>query len=416
MTGFLLSAMSVELTSTNPVVRSVVEGTAPRGAQIAASRGALPLSQHDLLEILVTFAEGTDSELRENSLGTLRTQDLTSLGSTLRSGAAAPRVLAFFAVNKGLPNDIYEAVVTNSATPPAAIEAFAGTTESGQLLELISFNQQLLIRSPGIIDAILGNAARTPEADRRATEVKREFFEKERGAEQIANELRAQGNEAAAEFIEQAEFTGDLDGTGLSLDDALLIAQHIESMDRETDDSWLGLEFIEEIYEETAEQRAAAVGKIIGELQSEEETDLTGERVSMINRIMRMGVKDRVKLAMKGDREARNILIRDPNRLVSAAVVNNPRISEQEVETIASMRSISEDILRLVASNRQWSRSYNVMHNLAKNPRTPIANVMTIMSRLQLRDLVALSKNRNVSDAVRRQALRLHTARTGGKR
>ncbi len=128
-----------------------------------------------------------------------------------------------------------------------------------------------------------------------------------------------------------------------------------------------------------------------------------------------MGVKDRVKLAMKGDREARNILIRDPNRLVSAAVVNNPRISEQEVETIASMRSISEDILRLVASNRQWSRSYNVMHNLAKNPRTPMANVMTIMSRLQLRDLVALSKNRNVSDAVRRQALRLHTARTGGK-
>ena len=86
--------------------------------------------------------------------------------------------------------------------------------------------------------------------------------------------MRAQGNEAAAEFIEQAEFTEDLGGTGLSLDDALLIAQHIESMDRETDDSWLGLEFIEEIYEETAEQRAAAVGKIIGELQSEEESIL----------------------------------------------------------------------------------------------------------------------------------------------
>jgi hypothetical protein len=117
---------------------------------------------------------------------------------------------------------------------------------------------------------------------------------------------------------------------------------------------------------------------------------------------------------MKGDREARNILIRDPNRLVSSAVVNNPRITEQEVETIASMRSISEDILRQIASNRQWSRSYSIMHSLARNPRTPMANVLTIMSRLQLRDLVALSKNRNVSDAVRRQALRLHNARTGG--
>ncbi len=408
--------MNSDITSANPVVRSVVEGTAPRGAQIAASRGALPLPQDDLLEILVTFAEGSDSELRENALGTLSSQDLGALASTLRSTDAAPRVLAFFAVHKGLPEDVYEAVVTNERTPAAAIESFAGATQSAQLLERIAINQQLLIRSPGIIDAILRNPARTPEAERRASEIKREFFEKERGAEQIANELRARGNDAAAEFIEQAEFANDLEGSGLSLDDALLIARHIESMDRETDDSWLGLEFIEEIYEETEEQRVAAVGKIIGELQSEEEGDLSGERVSMINRIMRMGVKDRVKLGMKGDREARNILIRDPNRLVSSAVVNNPRISEQEVETISSMRSINEDILRLIASNRQWSRSYNVMHNLARNPRTPMANVMTIMSRLQLRDLVALSKNRNVSDAVRRHALRLHVARTGGKR
>jgi len=119
---------------------------------------------------------------------------------------------------------------------------------------------------------------------------------------------------------------------------------------------------------------------------------------------------------MKGDREARNILIRDPNKLVSSAVVNNPRISEKEVENIASMRSVSEDILRQIATNRQWARTYPIMHALAKNPRLPMANAITIMSRLQLRDLLALSKNRNVSDAVRRQALRLHSARAGGGR
>ena len=200
----------------------------------------------------------------------------------------------------------------------------------------------------------------------------------------------------------------------MSIEDAILLAEHIEVPDHETDDSWLGLEYIEEIYEETEEQRKAIFTKILGELQSEEE-EIPGERVSMINRIMKMGVKDRVKLGMKGDREARNILIRDPNRLVSSAVVNNPRISEQEIVTIAAMRSISEDILRQIASNRQWARSYNIMHSLAKNPRTPIANAITIMSRLQLRDLAALMKSRNVSDAVRRQAERLHTARTGGK-
>lgn len=415
MAGYLLPKMSPVTTSENPVVRAIVEGTAPRGAQLAASRGALPLPENDLLEILVSLASGTDAELKENAAATLRSQDPAALESSLRSREAASSVLAYFAVAPNQTPGIHEAVVTNPNTPPSAIEAFAKTSRSGQLLELISFNQQLLIQTPGIIDAIIANPARTPESERRAAEIKREFFEKERGAQQIANELRARGNEAAAEFIEEAEFAEDLDSSGMSMEDALFIAQHIESMDRETDDSWLALEYIEEIYEETAEQRTAAIGKIIGELQTDEEEELSGERISMINRIMRMGVKDRVKLGMKGDREARNILIRDPNRLVSSAVVNNPRISEQEVEMIASMRSISEDILRMIASNRQWSRSYNVMHNLARNPRTPMANVMTIMSRLQLRDLVALSKNRNVSDAVRRQALRLHTARTGGK-
>lgn len=407
--------MSLEIVSRNPTVKAVIEGTAPRPAQLAASRGVLPLPQTDLLEILVTFLEGSDNELSENASVTLRSQATDSLESLIRSPDMAPRVLAYFLGQDDLPPAVHEAILTNDRTPAEAIAGFAGITQSGSLLELISFNQQRLIQNRSIIEAIIGNPHRTPEAERRASEIKREFFEKERGAQQIANEMRAQGNEAAAEFLEQAEFAIDLEGSGLSVEDAIFLAEHIEVPDRETDDSWLSLEYIEEIYEETDEQRQAALGKILGEFLSEDE-EIPGERISMINRIMRMGVKDRVKLGMKGDREARNILIRDPNRLVSSAVVNNPRISEQEVEMIASMRSVAEDILRQIASNRQWARSYKVMHSLAKNPRTPIANVLTIMSRLQLRDLIALSKNRNVSEAVRKQALRLHSARTGGGR
>jgi len=407
--------MSSEITSNNPVVKAIIGGTAPRPAQLAASRGLLPLPETDMLEILVTFFEGMDPELKENALQTLRSQQTVALEATVRSAVVAPSVLAYFAGQEQLPANVHEAIITNPNTPPSAIVEFATNTQNGALLELVSFNQQLLIRNPEIIDAIIGNSNRTPEAERRANEIKREFFEKERGAAQIASELRARGNVAAAEFLEQAEFGDDLDGSGLSIEDAMLLAEHIEIPDRETDDSWLGLEFIEEIYEETEAQRQATIGKILGELKSEG-MDMPSERVSMINRIMKMGVKDRVKLGMKGDREARNVLIRDPNRLVSTAVVTNPRITEQEIETIASMRSISEDILRTIASNRQWSRSYSVMHSLAKNPRTPIGNVMTIMTRLQLRDLVALTKNRNVSDAVRRNAIRLYSARTGGKR
>lgn len=406
--------MSFDIVSNNPVVKAVVEGSAPRAAQVAASRGLLPLPQADLLEILVALNASQDDELKQNAAETLRSQQTADIEGAIRSGEASPSVLQYFATQIELPASVHEAVLMDPNTPAPAIVSFASRTQNGSLLELISFNQQLLIKNPAILDAIIGNANRTPEAERRATEIKREFFEKERGAQQIADELRARGNEAAAEFLESAEFAEDLDGSGMSLDDALFLAQHIEVPDRETDDSWLSLEYIEEIYEETEEQRLAAIKKIIGELQTEED-EVPGERISMINRIMRMGVKDRVKLGQKGDREARNILIRDPNRLVSSSVVNNPRITEQEVETISSMRSISEDILRQIASNRQWSRSYTIMHNLAKNPRTPLANSITIMSRLQLRDLLALSKNRNVPEGVRRQAQRLHAARSGGR-
>ncbi len=396
--------MNFELTSTNPVVKAIVAGTAPRPAQLAASRGILPLPQNDLLEVLVAFTIRNDAELAENARNTLASQDNNQLGILLRSNEIAPPILDYFAAQDNLPTEIHETILTNPNTPNTAIVKFARQTKNGELLELISFNQQLLIQTPAIIDAIITNPYRTAEAERRATETKREFFEKIRGAQQIANELRAQGKTAAAEFIEQADFAANLSDTpsaiDLSFEDAILLAEHIEVPDSETDDSWLSLEFIEEFYEETEEQRALIINKILGEL-SYEDDEISGDRISMINRIMRMGMKDRVKLAMKGDREARNILVRDPNRIVAQAVINNARITEQEVESIAAMRAVPEVVLRQIAINRNWARNYSIVHNLARNPRTPISNVISILSRLQLRDLNTLSKNRNVSDAVR---------------
>jgi hypothetical protein len=400
--------MSAEIVSTNPAVRAVIEGKAPRPAQLAAARGALPLPPNDQLEILVAFASGADAELAENAKKSLLSQDGPTLEAALRSSEVAPAVLAHFATRDEFPLSIHEAIVTNTRTPHEALVQFAKTSSKGELLELLSHNQQLMIQIPGVIDGILGNSNRTPEAERRALETKREFFEKERGAQQVANELRAQGKEAAAEFIEKGEFEI---GDNFSAEDAAFIAEHIVVSDKETDDSWLGLEYLEELYEESDADRRAAVNKIMGELS--EDGEVPSERVSMLYRIMKLGVKDRIRLGQKGDREARNILIRDPNKLVSQAVVNNPKITEQEVEQIASMRTITEDILRQISISRHWSRSYTIMHNLAKNPRTPISNVMTIMNRMQLRDLIALANNRNISDAVRRHALRLSNARKG---
>ena len=85
-------------------------------------------------------------------------------------------------------------------------------------------------------------------------------------------------------------------------------------------------------------------------------------------------------LAVKGDREARNCLVRDPNRVVAQAVIQNAKITEQEVEKIAAMRTVPEDVLRQIFINKKWARNYTIMHNLARNPRTSIANAMNIAS------------------------------------
>ncbi len=301
--------MSANVTSTNPIVQAIIAGTAPQAARMAAARGMLPLAQEDLLEALVALRESSDAEIATAAQATLEAQEPESLLSVAQAQGTAPSVLGFFATRADLGRAVHEAVTLNASTPDEAIALLAGITTDGDLLELITVNQQRLIRAPAIIEAVVSNPARTSEAERRARETRREFFEKERGAQQVADELRARGQEAAAEFVESAESIGAAD-VDLGVDDAWLIAEHIEVSDADIDDSWLQLELIEEIFEETPEQRAANVERVLSEVKLEG-ADLPPERISLIRRVMLMTVKDRIKLGMKGDREARAILIRD---------------------------------------------------------------------------------------------------------
>jgi hypothetical protein len=402
--------MSANVTSTNPIVQAIVSGKAPQPARLAAARGLLPLPQADLLEALVSLRSSDDAEIAGAAEATLEAQEPEAMLSLAKEAETPPSVLSYLATRANAGREVHEAVTMNASTPDEAIASLAGMTPDGALLELIAINQQRLIRAPAIIEAVINNPARTPEAERRVRETRREFFEKERGAQQIAGELRARGKSAAAEFIETAESISA--GSAFTAEDAWLIAQHIEVSDTDIDDSWLALDLIEEVFEESPEQRLANAERIIKDV-SMEGAEITPERVSLIRRVMLMTVKDRIKLAMKGDREARAILIRDSNKIVATAVIHNPRITEHEIENIAAMRTIADEVLRLIAMNRAWARSYSIIHNLARNPRTPIATAMGILPRIRSKDLQHITQNRNVSEAVRRQAFRLAQARTG---
>jgi hypothetical protein len=393
--------------SKNPATVAIIGGSAPRQAMLAAASGLLPLTQSELLEVLVALRASTDGEIAEAAKETLESQESKDLLDAAKDNETSPAVLSYLATLTQDARTIHEAVILNGHTSDDAIASLASTLSDGSLLSLIAINQQRLVRSPQIIDAILSNPGRSPEAERRARETKQEFFEKERGAQQIAQELRTRGNSAAAEFFEHADLTG-----GLSIEDAWLIAEHIEVSDEELDNSWLPSERFDELKSETQEERDANFRRAV-EFQRMEQGDLPAERVSMIRRIMFMNVKDRMRMAMKGDREARSILIRDSNRVVATGVVNNPRVTEQEVENIASMRTVVDEVLRLISMNRNWARSYLIIHNLVRNPRTPIPTVIGILPRIRTKDLMNLSQNRNVSEAARRQALRLSQLRSG---
>ena len=122
-----------------------------------------------------------------------------------------------------------------------------------------------------------------------------------------------------------------------------------------------------------------------------------------------LGVTERMKLAMKGSREQRSQLIRDPNRMVAAAVLSSPKLTDAEVEQFSKMANVSEEVLRTIATNRNWIKSYSIIAALTRNPKTPPALSLRFIPRLVDKDVKALVTDRNVPEALRIAARKIIT-------
>jgi hypothetical protein len=129
-------------------------------------------------------------------------------------------------------------------------------------------------------------------------------------------------------------------------------------------------------------------------------------RDSLIQKLASMGFTDRLKAAMKGSREMRAILIRDPNKMIAAAVLSSPKLNDSEIEGFSRMANVSEEVLRVIGANRAWTKSYAVVVGLTKNPKTPIGLSLNLMARLNDRDVGALAADRNVPEPLRQAARR----------
>ncbi|MGQ9896617.1 MAG: hypothetical protein ACUVR8_03510 [Acidobacteriota bacterium] len=393
--------------SKSPPVAMIQQGKAPRQAKLLVAQGKLPLAPEDLLFAQVLLTADADAEIAETAKATLSNLDFDALQPVVQNLETPEEVLHYLLLHSNLPERFGEQLLLHPALPDESVLAFVKQTTSGYLLEAVTINQQRLIRLPALLDAILANSASTFEAIRKAREIKTEFFEKELGAERIAQEQKARA----------AKFAAVLD----------LPPMPDEAFEAEFQSVLAGFEAeVGQTFSDEAPSAADADAEfeaMLAAVKSEEGIDLrysadpqTQERLSIYQALARMSVKERIFAALKGGRDVRAILIRDSNRMVSTAVVKNPRISDAEIEAIANIKGINEDVLRIIAMNRAWVSNYAIMHNLVRNARCPLNFSMQFINRLQSRDLVNLTKSKSIPDALRQAANRLVAKRreTGG--
>jgi hypothetical protein len=128
------------------------------------------------------------------------------------------------------------------------------------------------------------------------------------------------------------------------------------------------------------------------------------ERISVLQKIAKLTVGQRVQLAMKGNKEERSILVRDGSKLVSSAVLVSPKVTDAEIETFAGMKNVQEQVLRDIARAPRFKKNYVIIRQLANNPRTPLDVSLTLMGHLMVNDLKNLSMNKNVPETLRKVA------------
>lgn len=354
--------------SDNPIVQKLLAGTAPPPIKLAAAKGALPITPIELFYVLGALRDDEAAEVRSAVEETATSMADGTLAGLLGNPTLPPQLVEYFSRHALDKPRAMEAVVGNRAATDATLE-FIARGGSELVLELLVTNQVRLIRAPRLIDAALENPLASPDQRRRLLEVREEFFLKKEREEQ----RKRDEEERLARLREKKEWT----------------VAELEKLQ-------------EDLARETERERESGTLFIDPDEPAASETD--EEYKSATARIMAMGVPEKIMLAIRGNRTERLLLVRDSNRLVASSVAKSPKLTEAEIEFIAGMRNVIDEVIRIVANRREAQRNYNVVLILIKNPRTPLPIALNLLPRLQARDLKSLQGDKNVAETLRRQA------------
>ncbi|HYV85674.1 MAG TPA: hypothetical protein VFB49_07180 [Patescibacteria group bacterium] len=361
----------------HPLVERVLAPDAPEALRLGAARGSLPIPLVDRLYaqlILLDDRSGAVAAAARDSLAKMSAE--TAL-PVLREPGCDPKLLDHFARTGQFHGEDLATIIAHPAVPNATLEALASGTDA-EALSLIVTNEVRIINNPQLFAALRANAALPPDGRRRLAELERDFI----GKEPIRLRAVAPEGPAATGPAAAGPAAPDLASTP-------------------------GPSELPAPGADAAEETLPAADPAL-EVLSEEALQQT----AAFQRIMKLNVAERQVLAMKGNGEERAILVRDTARIVSQAVLKNPRLTETEIAVFAAMRNVHEDILRTIASNRDWTKTYGVVVALIRNPKTPPGLTLQFLGRLGTRDLKIAAGDKNIPEVLRRHARELFISRT----
>jgi len=339
-----MSKQKVTLKLSKPTAECIGAGASKEVRMFAAS-GKLPVEAKELVVALYYLSHDKDPDVKNAARKSLAEFPHHSLTPILSSPETHPNILDYLSRLNAGDSAVQELIVQNCMTEGRTIERIAETAGE-KLLQLIVENPDRIRENPEILDGMKKNPQLT------------------------ANLM----DKISAFISEQNE--------GLEFG-------HDERPDRNPDDGDADNSFDELIREnEDAETEAA-------------------EADSVYKKILEMGVSQKIKFAVTGNKEARSILVKDPNRLVCSNVMKNPRLTESEVVLYSASKNVSEEVFRMIDKNRDWLKNYQIKFNLVSNARVPLPIAMKYINHIRDKDMEILAKSRNVPRAISNMARQL---------
>jgi hypothetical protein len=329
-------------------IANIRAGKAAKEEKIAALKAISEISTAQAIDVLTALWSEQDSSVAEFAQKTAREIPEENFANfILMEDVTAERLDQLSKIFSERAS-ILEAIILNPTTSDNTIKYLASFCESAQL-ELILLDKPRISRVPSIVDDVMANPRLTSELRMLIEQDKNKVLGKLYPIESL------KGRPAPKLLL-----TAGIDSI---VDEAIAKTESIEN-------------------------------------------DEERER-SVYQQLLTMNIPEKIQFAIKGPREARICLIRDANKVVSAAVLKSPKVADSDVEAYAKMRNVSEDILRQIAATRHWMRNQSVVEALAKNPKTPVPITIKLLPRLNKFSVRAISLSKDVPEAVKKMAQKL---------